>query len=225
MQQLLLALAPPPAPTLANFFPARNDALVAALAAFAGGGTPESPVMYLWGAPGSGRSHLLAATAQAVRAAGGTAAAVGGRERWPADTLDLVVADDVETLAAGEQIRLFDVFNRQRAAGARFLAAGNVPPGQLALREDLRTRLASGAIFEVAALTDEERLGALHAHAVDRGMHVSEDVFGYIARRVQRDMGTQMAVLDALDRYSLEHHRPLTLPLAREVLRSLGIAS
>ena len=196
-QQLILALAPPPAPTLAGFFPGRNAAALAAVAALLEP-SPRDPFVYLFGAAGSGRTHLL----EAVRTA----------------APDVEIADDVDQLSESAQIALFDRYNQTRATGGRFIAAGNRSPAQLTLREDLRTRLGWGLAFELVPLSGDERLAALHAHAADRGMRVPDEIFEYVARRVQRDMGTQVAVLDALDRYSLEHKRALTVRLAREVL-------
>ena len=116
---------------------------------------------------------------------------------------------------------MFNAFNSQRAAGGCVLAAGDVSPANLPLRDDLRTRLASGVVIELAPLADVDKLVALRGHARERGMAISDEVLGYLLRTQGRDMGTQTAVLDALDRYSLETKRPLTLPLARTVIAAL----
>ena len=183
---------PPPVRTFENFFAARNERVVSVLVA------ASERCVYLWGAPGSGRSHLL----QAAQDADATLHAV----------------DDVERLDPAAQTALFDRYNDAARTERRILVVGDTPPAQLLLREDLRTRIGQSLVFEVVPLTDEERLAALHAHAHDRGMRITDDVLLHIARRVGRDMSTQMAVLNALDRYSLEQKRALTLPLARAVL-------
>ena len=98
------------------------------------------------------------------------------------------------------------------------MAAASQPPLQLALREDLRTRLGSGLIFRLHALSDEEKISALAAQAKARGLSLPSGALDYLLARVPRDMRSLMAFLVALDRYSLEHKRPITLPLLREVL-------
>ena len=98
------------------------------------------------------------------------------------------------------------------------MAAASQPPLQLALREDLRTRLGSGLIFRLHALSDEEKISALAAQAKARGLSLPGGALDYLLARVPRDMRSLMAFLVALDRYSLEHKRPITLPLLREVL-------
>ena len=126
----------------------------------------------------------------------------------------------MEALSESGQIALFNLFNRLRAAGGRLLAAGNAPPLQLRLREDLRTRLGYGLIHRVQPLTDAEKIAALAAQAEARGLRLPADALDYLLARAPRDMRSLVAFLGALDRYSLEHKRPITLPLLREVLQS-----
>ena len=200
--QLLLELEPPPAPTLANFVVGRNRAAVDALAHLAG----APGAVYLWGESGSGKSHLLAA---AVSAAG---------------EAPFAAFDDADRLTEAAQIEAFHLFNRVRAAGGAVLAAGTAPPVRLALREDLRSRLLSGLVFQLQPLSDEDKAAALAAHAAARGMKLPPEAVDHLLRRLPRDLGTQFAVLDAIDRYALALKRPVTLPLVREALRALDLA-
>jgi DnaA-homolog protein len=205
MQQLLLELAPPPPPTLENFSPGRNGAaLVALREALAGG----ERFVFLWGPDGSGKTHLLRAFSGAAKAAKVEAAAV----------------DDVARLDEAEQIALFDLCNRLRVSGGALAASAEAPPAQLALRPDLRSRLASGIVLQLHPLGDTDKAAALAAHAARRGMAVDGELIGYLLSHFERDMGTQIALLDALDRYSLQRKRPITLPLLKDALRSLAEA-
>ena len=127
--------------------------------------------------------------------------------------------DNVESLSESGQIALFNLFNRLRTNGGRLLTAAGQPPLQLSLREDLRTRLGWGLIFRVHALSDTEKVSALAAEARSRGLKLPAGSLDYLLVRVPRDMRSLMSFLVALDRYSLEHKRPITLPLLREVLQ------
>jgi DnaA-homolog protein len=198
MRQLVLELAPPEPPGFANYVPGRNAAAVAALERALAGG---ERFVYLWGPPGSGKTHLLRSFAAAGPGA--------------------CTADDVHLLDAAGQIALFDLYNRARVSGGALAAAGNSPPDGLALREDLRSRLASGIVMQLHPLSEPEKAEALRARAKRRAMTLPEELIAYLLTHLERDMGTQIAVLDALDRYSLEHKRPLTLPLLKQALRSL----
>ncbi|MCC6611293.1 MAG: DnaA regulatory inactivator Hda [Burkholderiales bacterium] len=221
MKQLALALGARPAPTLENFVPGRNAAALAAvrvlLADMAG-------QVYLWGAPGSGRTHILEAALAAARARGIACARIAApHPDWDAaHGKHIATVDDVERLAASDQVRLFDLLNELRLAGGALLAAGAAAPAGLALREDLRTRLAAGLVFQLHALDDAEKAAALAAHAAARGLRLGDGVLAYLLTHLRRDMATQIAVLDALDRCSLEQKRPVTLPLVREALAELA---
>jgi DnaA-homolog protein len=203
MQQLLLELAPAPPPTLENFSPGRNVAALEALREALGGG---ERFVFLWGPSGSGKTHLLRAFAEAARAAKLEAAAI----------------DDVARLGEAEQVALFDLCNRLRASGGALAASAGAPPAQLALRADLRSRLASGIVLQLHPLSDADKAAALAAHAARRGIALERELIAYLLSHFERDMGTQIALLEALDRYSLQRKRPITLPLLKEALRSLA---
>lgn len=197
-RQLALPISPPPEPTLENFVPGANTELLARLRALAAGELREA-VLYLWGEPGCGRSHLLAAAARP----------------------GLVVVDDVEQLDDAAQIALFNAINAARESGGTVLAAGNAPPAQLPLREDLKSRLAWGLVYQVKPLSDAEKALSLHAEAQRRGLKLSDEVVWYLLTHVRRDMRSLVALLEHIDRASLEQRRAVTLPLVRELLRTL----
>jgi DnaA family protein len=197
MKQLALSISPPPQPTLDNFVPGANAELVARLREFQAGVFPDV-VLYLWGEAASGKTHLLHACA------------------------GLHAVDDVERLDPASQIALFNVINEARQSGGKVLVAGNAPPAQLPLREDLKSRLAWGLVYHVKPLTDDERARYLRSEAERRGMRVPEEVISYLLTHVRRDLPTLAAILDELDRMSLELKRPVTLPLVKEALKELA---
>jgi DnaA family protein len=98
------------------------------------------------------------------------------------------------------------------------LLSGPAPPAQLALREDLRSRVSSALVFEVKPLSDEDKARTLERHAAARGFELAGEVIDYLLNRGQRDLPSLLAVLDALDRASLEKKRHVTIPLLRKVL-------
>lgn len=198
MRQLSLEILPARAPTLDNFVAGANAELLQRMRDLAAGRLAES-IVYLWGETGSGRSHLLAAC------------------RRPG----IVFADDVETLDDAAQIALFNRINEVRETGGTVLAAGNAPPAQLALREDLRSRLGWGLVYQVKPLTDAEKAIYLRAEGQRRGMNLTDEVIWYLLSHVRRDMPFLDALVEHLDRHSLEQQRRITLPLVREALRSI----
>jgi DnaA family protein len=127
--------------------------------------------------------------------------------------------DDVESLDEAAQVGLFNAINEARQSGTVVLAAGNAPPAQLPVREDLKSRLAWGLVYQVKLLSDEERSSYLRGEAARRGMQLPEEVIAWLLTRMRRDMRSLNAELDRIDRVSLELKRPITVPLVREAIR------
>ena len=202
MRQLLLGLIEAPPPTFDNFVTGRNGPALAALHALGGAGLTE-PCVYIWGVAGSGRSHLLAAWSARMRRD-------GARE--------FHAIDDADALADDAQGALFTLYNRAREGAATLLVAGSHSPAQLDLRDDLKSRLAWGLSFEIRALSDDEKRAALIERAAGLGMLLTLEMCDYLFARARRDMPSLIALVDALDRHSLETRRPVTLPLLRELL-------
>jgi DnaA-homolog protein len=197
MRQLPLEISARPEPSFANFLAGANREAAQAVRALAAATLAES-IVYLWGEPGSGRTHLLRAAAR--------------------ENPELIVADDVETLDAAAQQALFNAINEARDRRAAVLAAGSAPPAQLGLREDLRTRLAWGLVYQLHRLSDADKRAHLQAAARERGLQLADEVADYLLSRLPRDLASLHGVLERLDRVSLARQRPLTIPLVREVL-------
>lgn len=206
-------------PTFANFVAGPNGEAVAALRRAALGDALDG--VLLWGAEGTGKSHLL-------RAVVDEAARAGRAARYfatPADAdanLDIagdapcIAVDDIDRADAAAQARLFTLFNAVRARSGTFIAASRMPAARTALRDDLRTRLGWGLTFEIRALADADKPAALAAYARGRGFELGDEPVAYLLAHGRRDIGSLIAAIHALDRLSLSTRRPITVPLLRE---------
>lgn len=216
MKQLPLPLGSP-AQGYDNFIVGANAAAVAALQAPAAGNA--APV-YLWGAAGVGKSHLLAARAHG---AGALRCAAGRAAPWPwQEGSTLVVLDDCEAYDDTQQHAAFALFVEAAAAGVPVVAAGRLPPVDLPVREDLRTRLGWGLVFHVQPASDADARNALQREAHTRGMSLPDDVLDYLLTHFARDLGSLMGWLDALDRQSLSEKRLVSLALLKRMLAEPG---
>jgi DnaA family protein len=198
MRQLLLDFTRAPEPTFENFVPGGNDELLHALGA-ALRGAPVERVVYMWGESGAGKTHLARAF-----------------ERDLAGRRGVRVIDGVETLDEAAQAELFNAFVDR--AFAFLLVTASAAPRDVPVRRDLATRLATGLTYRVQPLTDEQKRAALATHARTRGFELSEEVASYLLTHARRDMGSLMSALDAIDQYSLETRRPVTVPLLKAAM-------
>ncbi len=224
MEQFVLELAAPPAPTFATFVAGGNAAALLALQLHADGRLPHR-AFYLWGQSGVGRTHLLHAAVHAAVAARRSAAYVDAGSLHADSSidrnLDLIAIDNVNGLTADGAQRVFEWFTRQSDGRDGIVLAADGPPASLAARADVRSRFGSGIVFEIVPLSDAEKHAALRAHAMARGLPELDEVFRYLLARADRNLGTLISVIDTLDRYTLSTKRPPTLPLVRQILQQL----
>jgi len=221
MTQLLLNITPDWLPTLNNFVPGRNVELLSALQ-HALAGTSNERCFYLWGEVGCGKSHLMQAAVVQARSLGQSAAFAHGAVP---DVVSVIAVDDVEVLDDAAQIALFALYNRVRESGGMLLVSGVSAPAHLSLRDDLRTRLGWGLVYQVHALNDAEKAQALEQHGQARGFILPREVTQYLLRHGRRDMPALLRLLDALDAHCLRLQRAPSVPLLKEVMQTFNLES
>lgn len=225
MRQLPLDLRIQDKPSFANFWPGENDIVLSAAEALAVGG--RGP-LYVFGPSGCGKTHLLAA---AVRAAAdrGPCAYLSithasdvqweGLEDLPSTAL--LCVDDLDALAGRPEWerRLF-VLLEDLAPDRRAILAGRSNPAGLAIsRSDLRTRLASGPVLAMSALSDEAKAEALRYRAALRGLSLNAATVAYLLAHGPRDLRALFVLLEQLDQSTLADGRRLTIPYLKTILR------
>jgi DnaA family protein len=224
MKQIPLPIGVESEPCFDNFVPGANLAVLDALRRLV---LPSAPV-YLWGLPGAGKTHLLAALARQLRSEGARVGWFDAATPLPW-TFDegwwLIVIDDADRLDADRQHAAFALFVESATHGVQIAAAGRVPPVDLAVRDDLRTRLGWGQVHAVHPLGDAGTRAALRREADRRGIFLSDEVMDYLLTRFARDLGSLMAVLARLDRYSLAERRAVTVPLLKKMMAEEGSVS
>ena len=217
MKQLVLDLgAEPPAQSLDTFQVGANAELTHLMHQFAQRASREH-FAYLWGDTGAGKTHLLQGLA-ATPASRYIAADAPAEDFVFTPEITLYLLDDCNLLSPQAQIDAFALFNQIREHGAYMVSTGPVPPAVLPVREDLRTRMGWGLIYLIHGLSDDEKIAALTQAAEARGLTLSASVLPYLLSHFKRDMRSLATMLDALDQYSLETQRPVTLPLLRDLL-------
>jgi len=240
-RQIALDLGHTPNPTLENFIATGNENLISVLKDMQGSWQQalknqaplnnNSKMIHLWGSGGSGRTHLLSALRLQASALGINAFLLNhesSMDEWRAcaDVLiennqapGLLCVDDIDHLSEFAQGALFRLHNLIREASHQHLITASLAPSSnLQIREDLKTRLVWGLVFQMHALSDQEKLHALQQAATERGLQISNEVAPWLLKHFHRDMPSLMSLLEALDNYSLETKRAVTLPLLKEML-------
>jgi DnaA family protein len=224
MQQLPLGVSIQDRATFASFHPGPNSMAVERLRSLAYG---DRGVIWLWGAKGSGRSHLL----QAACAAAGArrAAYLPLHELGEAATgfiadvrlLDLLCIDHIDALIGRRdfELALFSAYRSLDERGGGLIVAADQPPAGLNwVLADIRSRFGAAEIFQLKPLDEEGEREALRLRATARGLDLPDDTARYLLRRFPRDMSTLGRLLDEIDLASLSAQRRLTIPFVKSIL-------
>ena len=227
MKQMALDIGLHTTPTLDSFFAGPNSAALQHLRLWTTSQMPSPVPTYLWGESGSGKSHLLRAAQTELSSSG---VSVGWLD---ADQNDRLIFDEAWTAVLMDDVHLYNLEQQQlafnwfvnaltpKSGSPRWvLAAGMLPPADLKLRDDLRSRLGWGHVYGLQVLSDTERRAVLRSEADARGLFLSDEVMSYMLSRFSRDLSSLMILLDHLDQFALQTKRAITIPLIKSMLES-----
>ena len=227
MKQLALDIGLATVPTLSSFFAGPNAAALDHLRLWSTSPTRSPVPTYVWGDSGSGKSHLLSAVHEALREQGLSVGCLDANTLYPPEfdaTWAAVLMDDVHLYNLSQQLTAFNWFVNAltpTSGSPRWvLAAGALPPADLKLRDDLRSRLGWGHVYALQVLNESERRAVLRQEADARGIFLSDEVMAFMLSRFSRDLGSLMQLLDHLDHYALQTQRTITIPLIKLMLES-----
>jgi chromosomal replication initiator protein len=196
--------------------------------------------LFIHGASGLGKSHLLQATCDAILRNNPSAevayvscetfvndfvrAIETGRLapfRASARQCDLLVIDDVQFLAGRDQSQeeLFHTFNTLYQSRRQIILSADSPPSEIPTLEDrLVSRFTWGLVAQIDPPSRETRQAILAKKARLRGVDVPAPVLDYIAQRVQGNIRTLEGVLTTFITAAQFDNKPLTLETARELI-------
>ena len=182
---------------------------------------PSTAPLYLWGPSGSGKTHLLQALMQAQQRSGLRVAWFHSASELPwlhDEICHLTVLDDCQAFSAAQQQAAFALFVEAASHGTTVLAAGRLPPSDLPLRDDLRSRLAWGLTLALQPLNEADSRLVLLREAERRGLVLSSEVMDYLLTRFERDLKSLMGLFERLDEFAWVHKRAITVPALKQML-------
>ena len=227
MKQIALDIGLASVASFSNFFAGSNEAALNHLELWSKTRLHSPVPTYIWGEPGSGKTHLLKAASEALHAQGARVGWMDASSLEPPrfdESWSAVVLDECHLYTAVQQQAAFswllNALSTTDGPARWVLCAGDLPPSDLPLREDLRSRLGWGHVFELHALSEPQRRSVLRAEADTRGVFLSDDAIDFMLRRFSRDLSSLMQLLDKLDSYALQTQRAITIPLIKAMLES-----
>jgi DnaA family protein len=228
MKQIALDIGLASGPSLNNFFAGPNQAALQHMQLWTNNDKRSPVPSYVWGDSGAGKTHLLRAVQATLREQHCLVGWMDAALSEPAgfdDAWRVIIMDDVHLYSAVQQQAAFNWFvNATTPSDGQqrwVLAAGNLPPSDLNLREDLRTRLGWGHIFQLQVLSESERRAVLRQHADERGIFLSDEVMDFMLNRFSRDLSSLIQLLDQLDVFALQTQRAITIPLIKTMLENM----
>jgi len=211
-----------------NFWVGHNSELVTALQSCILKGEPR--MLYFYGRGGAGKSHLLYAAMRFAKQEILASSYLSLKDTYasPAmlETLDvknLVCIDDVQHWAANSEHEraLFSLFEQVKQGGGQLIVSANQPPRESGFHlTDLVSRLASGLVYPLHALSDEQQFEAIRLRAQQRGLSISDDTVRYLLSRSSRNTTELFSILDEIDKASLIEKRKITIPFLQSLLLS-----
>lgn len=216
MKQLPLPIVAPATARFDTFVASGNAAALQHLQLLEGT-TPA----FLWGPAGSGKTHLLLALAHQRQLRGERVGwfDASSRPPWAIDSgCTLLLLDACDGYDDAQQREAFALLVEAQLHGVPWVAAARVPPVDLGVREDLRTRLGWGPVFALRCLPEEQARAVLRRESDRRGILLSDEVMDYLLTRFARDLSHLMALLDRLDGFALAEQRGITVPLLKKML-------
>lgn len=225
MRQLPLAMAPEPVQEFSSFETGGNPLVLQHLHGLLLPGAPGAPV-YLHGPAGAGKTHLLRALACRAQAQGLATAWFDPTRLLPWEFDEgwaLVVVDGADGLSPEQQHAAFRLFVEAATHGVQVASAGRLPPVDLPVREDLRTRFGWGPVFAVQPLDEAGTRAVLRREASALGVSLAPEVMDYLLTRFARDLASLVRLLRQLDRFSITERRQVTVPLLKKMIAEEGL--
>ena len=183
-----------------------------------------SAEIYVYGAPGHGKTHLLQGAALRALSDQQSAMYIDCHNALPEhvlesiEQLNWISIDNVDAIHDNQHDLVFDLYNRAKQAKVTMLVSGSDLPSELGVMKDLKTRLGLATIFQLQPLDDELTMLVLNNQMIDRNLNIDSKVYEYLFKYYSRDVKILLAAMDDLDKASLQAKQSITIPFVKKTL-------
>jgi len=183
-----------------------------------------SAEIYIYGASGLGKTHLLQGAALKALSEQKSAMYIDCFNPLPEhvlesiERLNWISIDNIDVINNNQQDLFFDLYNRAKQAKVTMLISGSGLPSELGVMKDLKTRLGLAAIFQLEELDDELTMSVLNNQMIDRNLSIDSKVYEYLFKYYSRDVKILLSAMDELDKASLQAKQSITIPFVKNIL-------
>ena len=183
-----------------------------------------SAEIYVYGASGLGKTHLLQGATLSVLSDQKSAMYIDCHNSLPGhvlesiEQLNWISIDNIDAINTNQQNLFFDLYNRAKQAKVSMLISGTDLPSELGVMKDLKTRLGLATIFQLQPLDDELTMLVLNNQMVDRNLSIDSKVYEYLFKYYSRDVKVLLIAMDDLDKASLQTKQSITIPFVKKTL-------
>jgi len=183
-----------------------------------------SAEIYVYGASGVGKTHLLQGAALMALSDQQIAMYIDCYDPLPRhvlesiEQLNWISIDNIGAINNNQKDLFFDLYNRAKQARVTMLISGTDLPSKLGVMKDLKTRLGFATIFQLQPLDDELTMSVLYNQMIDRNLSIDSKVYEYLFKYYSRDVKVLLKAIDDLDKASLQAKQSITIPFVKKTL-------
>ena len=177
--------------------------------------------IYLWGPSAVGKTHILIATIKKFLNLNKEVidlSFIDDNDTFDLGSIDLFFLDDIERADGKIQNNLFNIFNMSENENAAIFITGSLPPNQMSLRPDLRTRISQCLVLNLKELEDEEKKDVLLKRSYFMGINLKLEIIDYLVKNYNRNMHELIKLIEKIDKESIIQKKRITIPFIKSFM-------
>ena len=177
--------------------------------------------IYLWGPSAVGKTHILIATIKKFLNLNKEVidlSFIDHNDTFDLGSIDLFFLDDIDRADGKIQNNLFNIFNMSENENAAIFITGSLPPNQMSLRPDLRTRISQCLVLNLKELEDEEKKDVLLKRSYFMGINLKLEIIDYLVKNYNRNMHELIKLIEKIDKESIIQKKRITIPFIKSFM-------